>query len=441
MAAIVTQSLRQKLLDLLEASITGDSDNYYIGIARSEQWNDSDTVPVPTDTSWEERRFRQSMQSVKVAETKSFVVPRVTWSSGTIYSAYDDKASGHPSTSYYVITDENNVYVCVERARNTDGSAKTSTVKPTGTSTSFLQTADGYTWQYLYSVNTASAANFLTSNYMPVQYIDSAEDVTQALQEAVQDAATSGEVLSIVVTNGGSGYTSAPTVAISGDGTGATATATVSGGAVTRIVMSARGSGYNNAVVSFSGGGGSGATARAVLPPPSGIGFNAKNDLRSRAIMFNTKPSGTEGGDFIVGNDFRQIAVIRNIKDYSGSNFVGNTGLALKSMQLTDATGFVADGTITGDTSLSQAIIDYVDSDTIFFHQNDTTGFGLFDSDIGSTVSSAGNTTTLISITDSADVNAFTGDIIYIENRSPVTRSTEQTEDIKAIINLEELEE
>lgn len=72
-------------------------------------------------------------------------------------------------------------------------------------------------------------------------------------------------VVSYTVTAGGSGYTSAPTVAITGDGTGATATATVAGGAVTAVNVVTKGSGYTTATVGFSGGGGTGATADAVL--------------------------------------------------------------------------------------------------------------------------------------------------------------------------------
>jgi autotransporter-associated beta strand protein len=68
-------------------------------------------------------------------------------------------------------------------------------------------------------------------------------------------------VSAIQVTAGGSGYTTAPTVVISG-GTGAAAVATVSGGAVTAITVGNRGSAYSGRpTVSFTGGGGSGATA------------------------------------------------------------------------------------------------------------------------------------------------------------------------------------
>ncbi|WP_137034491.1 hypothetical protein [Klebsiella pneumoniae] len=83
-----------------------------------------------------------------------------------------------------------------------------------------------------------------------------------------------GRLQSIAVTAGGSGYTSAPTVEIAGGGgTGALATATVSGGVVTKISVLYRGFGYTSApTVTISGGGGSGATATATVSSGGVIG-------------------------------------------------------------------------------------------------------------------------------------------------------------------------
>lgn len=83
---------------------------------------------------------------------------------------------------------------------------------------------------------------------------------TAPFQPAVEAAITS-----IQVTNGGTGYTSAPSVTLSGGGgSGASATASVSGGVVTSIVLDNPGTGYTSApTVGFTGGGGSGATATA----------------------------------------------------------------------------------------------------------------------------------------------------------------------------------
>lgn len=76
-------------------------------------------------------------------------------------------------------------------------------------------------------------------------------------------------VRSIAVTNGGSGYTSAPTVAFSGGGgTGAAGTAVLGTGAnegkVVSVTITNPGSGYTSApTIAFSGGAGTGAAATA----------------------------------------------------------------------------------------------------------------------------------------------------------------------------------
>ena len=83
---------------------------------------------------------------------------------------------------------------------------------------------------------------------------------------------TIGSVGLIGITNGGTGYTSAPSVVISGPdqvgGVQANATATIAAGAVTAVTLSNAGTGYTNAAnltVTFSGGAGSGANAVASL--------------------------------------------------------------------------------------------------------------------------------------------------------------------------------
>jgi hypothetical protein len=100
---------------------------------------------------------------------------------------------------------------------------------------------------------------------------------TQAAIDAVNEVrqrAWSSGVKEIVVTNGGSGYTSAPTVKFQGGGgTGLSAKVTVSGGRVTSVTFEAdpvigltNGIGYTSApAITFEGGGGSGAEANCVM--------------------------------------------------------------------------------------------------------------------------------------------------------------------------------
>jgi len=75
----------------------------------------------------------------------------------------------------------------------------------------------------------------------------------------------------VVITNGGSGYTSQPTITASGgSGTGATFTATIVNKIITAITITNPGSGYvigDTPTLSITGGGGSSATATITIMP------------------------------------------------------------------------------------------------------------------------------------------------------------------------------
>lgn len=96
------------------------------------------------------------------------------------------------------------------------------------------------------------------------------------------------------VTNGGSGYTSAPTVGFSGGGgSGAAATAFLHGGAVRGVRMTGYGTGYTSApTVGFTGGGGSAAAGTAVLSVPVPVGRELQLQLQLGVTL---KRGGTVG--------------------------------------------------------------------------------------------------------------------------------------------------
>lgn len=81
----------------------------------------------------------------------------------------------------------------------------------------------------------------------------------------IKTPTASGTVTSINIINGGTGYTTAPPVTITGGGgTGATATATITSGSVTQITITNAGTGYTYTPdVAITGGAGVGAVATA----------------------------------------------------------------------------------------------------------------------------------------------------------------------------------
>ncbi len=107
------------------------------------------------------------------------------------------------------------------------------------------------------------------TNYWRAQPVKVGEDFVQTATSST-DTPIPLELSAIEVVEGGAGYTSVPTVSITGGGgTGATAEAVVAQGVVTAINLTNAGSGYTTLpAVTLSGGGGTGATATAAGQQP-----------------------------------------------------------------------------------------------------------------------------------------------------------------------------
>ena len=126
------------------------------------------------------------------------IAPRYNWTSGTVYTQYDNSVANLFDREFYVLTSDNNVYKCIDNNR---GAA--STVEPTGTSTSIITTSDNYRWKFMFTITTADAQKFLTSTHIPVREITANNG---SAQWAVQQAAANGSIEHIVITANGSGY-------------------------------------------------------------------------------------------------------------------------------------------------------------------------------------------------------------------------------------------
>ena len=258
------------------------------------------------------------------------------------------------------------------------------------------------------SVSSATANKFQSANFMPVEFIDkdSAGGVSgtrlasfssnQTEQLAIQEASILGQVVGYAIDNPGSGYGSAPTLTITGDGSSASATATISGGAVVKVEVtdsstgvfkpSNMGSGYNFASVTVSGG-----------SPDS-------------------------------------AAIIRPIL---------NTLTVLNFASIN--TAFEKDQVITGGTSGAKAIVDFdstgstgVAGGALFIHQTDSNGFTPFTT--GETITASGGSNGVLLGSSrhdsSAEVDPNSGQLLYVDNRSAITRASGQTEDLKIVIQV-----
>ena len=349
MAAIITSKFR---LDTTNKFVNSLSDNqFYMALGRPNAWTD-DTVPAtPYENDYTSHTLWENMFAMKRVDATDIIhcAPRNLWVSGTTYVEYDDQDTNIESKVYFVISANNNVYMCLKAGAG----ASTTNPDTTGVQTSGVinhSGSDGYIWKYMYTVPTADVTKFLTTSFIPVRHIKEVpaggSDTALTNQWSVQSNAVDGAIYNMKITTAGTGYSSAPTLAIVGDGSGATATATVAGGAITGITMTAVGSGYTHATVTVTGGSGSNGAIRPVIGPVGGFGADPTNDLRAHYVTINSVFTGDESGTIPDSNDFRQIAVIKNpiekanetaTLSASGSMVVGNFYKILTIGTSTDA--------------------------------------------------------------------------------------------------------
>lgn len=167
MVSIVTNNFRHKNAEeFIESFTESPETNYYAFIGRSSAWPDDNAPPVPTfsdddiEDSWNALLAMKKIGAANVAK----VTRRIDWVSGTVYTQYDSSDANLFLKDFYVLTDDFNVYKCIN-----NNSGGTSTVKPSGNSISEIITGDGYTWKYMYTISGSDILNFLLDDWMPVR--------------------------------------------------------------------------------------------------------------------------------------------------------------------------------------------------------------------------------------------------------------------------------
>ena len=484
MPAIITDKFRFHNAEQFSEAFTEASGNtMYLGIGRPQAFATStradsrtenqgtDVAPItPADNvNAQTITFDDMLAAKKITSSDvTFAIPRRNWTSGTVYDEYrhdygeritgtttaktaNSGASTLFDATFYVLTAARNVYKCLDNNSNA-----ASTVEPTGTDVTILSTADGYKWKYMYTLSASQQANFLSTDFMAV-----------STNSTVSSAAVDGAVNVIKIKTAGSGGTDGTHtgIAIRGDGSGGVCSVTVTSGAVTAVTVTSPGTGYTFGTVSNAQIVAAGATSLVgaeldvIIEPKGGHGFNAIEELGGFYVMLNTSLEGTESantGDVTVANDFRKISLIRD-PDAGGSAATSTTLRATKAINLTGVSGtFTADEEInqasTGavgkvvewdsvnsilyyiQTKFNDEGVDSNGNQTAFSGTNAVTGQSSSASGTPTTTTSTINNVSFTSGYSSPEIDHDTGDILYIENRAPITRAADQTENIKLII-------
>lgn len=508
--------------------------NTYLGIGRPVTWTSS-IPPQPIETTdYVNETFRNLVSLKKVtASDINLVIPRIDWTTGTVYSEYAanlelyttssltalsgysnttsiggtaNSLSGDSSTNYsssltvgdkiliqgtgsesapvvikeivsitntkfltvnsafaqsytsnvvykyiendiqyankfYVRNTKDQIFKCLS---NNSGAASTQMpeIKIDGSlpESAFITTSDNYKWKYMYTIPSGMKEKFFTSQWMPV-----------VSESNVTNAAIDGRLSIFKVISGGAGYqsggstSSATIITVTGDGSDANLTAVVSSGVITGINILNPGSGYTTATLTFTDPTKLPATATAnvlaIIEPQNGNGYDPFYELGAKSIMFSVNLEGTENATIPTTNasdifDYRQISLIKNPKSNTNT-FLSGTNYKVASVinVVSPPSDFRMDETVyqgtTLETSTYSATVVNWDSSNNQIWVNNQVGTFSATAPIKGTVQTS-SVSTLSMITPEYDL--FTGEVLYIENREPVLRSSSQTEQVKVIL-------
>jgi hypothetical protein len=97
-------------------------------------------------------------------------------------------------------------------------------------------------------------------------------------------------------------------------------------------------------------------------------------------------PDSDENGEWVIGNSFRQLGILKNPKvgDISSdSDYIAAAGNTLRGLRFASvSTAFTVGSTIQGATSSAKALVDKISgagsSTIIYYHQSEATGFTQF---------------------------------------------------------------
>lgn len=463
MSSSITESYKKLLIDLFRSDISGDSASYYVGFASPEDITEGEDIASP----YQESKFRHALLSVKRMANSSFVVPKYEWTANTIYAQYDNDQD----KNFYVVNSSNQVFVCIETSRTSDGTELPSTVEPTAilanNRAKTFETTDGYKWRYLYPISNIGIATYNTIDWLPVKIIPPTTDFISIPQEnrqqVLQDSAVSGEIINLMIDSGGTypeGAT-APTITITGNGSNARFVCDLSGGRIVRVRVDsdgtfstptrwAHGSGYDYASAVVS-------TGDAVLRPVlsrDGINADPVKTLRATSVMLQVDFAGDEFDTILAQNDFSQVGLLRSLKKFTDSDFTGNTGNAIKSLDLTTITSgsqFFEDETFynNGQTAVGKVVYHDTINQKLYYYQDESTNFTAFDETIDDTISAFGpgnsGTAGIFTAVNQPDFDPYSGELLYINNLNAlgsgsstigIIREDAQTEDIRIVIQL-----
>jgi len=347
---------------------------------------------------------------------------------------------------------------------------------------------DNYMFKYMYTLTASEADRFLTTNFIPVP-TDSSSELT--------DGDGKIHVVDIVNAGTGYTGTGPYYTPIKGDGTGAILKFYITNGSISdfgngatdtfvlddgTLAVEQQNTGYTYGYVDLSDvysdqllttpfsltNTGTDAVIRPIISPKGGHGSNFVAELGAHFVTINVQLNQSEGDDITVNNDFRQLGIVVDPFDYgdSISRSTDSTRRQTYAVHFSSTTGsgnFTIDEKITqnvsGETAVGRVVdwdstnnilyyiqerhVDYGVSSTYRYYAfsgaNNIVGSssgteGVIDTSNTSITLPNNNTITFTAGYCTPEMQPDSGNIIYLENRKPISRAEDQTEDIKITI-------
>ena len=401
------------------------------------------------------------------------------------------------SSNYFVLNSDFRVYICLKNGTSPEQpDGKPSLDEPTFTDLEPKvagTSGDGYVWKYLYTIKPSELIKFDSTEFMPVP----SDWATGSDNSAVRDNAIDGGIKVVVIQNRGVGlgtanrtYTRVP---IKGDGSGAECTVVVNADQqIGSVDVTNQGSNYTFGTVDIVAGGlprpDSYPQLDVIIPPTGGHGADIYKELgATNALVYSRIENDSENPDFITGNQIARIGILENPKAFGSSSILTlDKASAAYAMRLT-GTGY-SSATFTADSIITQTtgtgvtaigkVISYDQITGVLKYWQDRTMAGFttvgaatttpifgfnadrFTADIsdggsvnitGGSISLGINTAfdglstsinnktyylgqTFTSGLSNPEVKKYSGNMLYIDHRPAITRSSNQKEDIKVIL-------
>ncbi len=401
------------------------------------------------------------------------------------------------SASYFVINEDYQVYICLQNGTDPDNpSGRPSLDEPTFTDLeprSAGTSGDGYIWKYLFRIKPSEIVKFETTDYIPVP----SDWSTSSDNAAVRDNAVDGSIKIVAITDRGVGLGTAnrtySNVPIRGDGTGATCTIVINNDQkVDTITVSNQGSDYTFGNVDLVAGGVPTGTSRptfdVIMTPQGGHGADIYRELGAyNVLLYSRIENDNENPDFITGNQVARIGVVQNPEESAGTILTSDKSSAVPAIKLVgagyssatfEADSYVTQTIATGSTAVGR-VINYDQTTGVlkYWQDRSVAGFNTvgtaqtlptygFDLKEFTDAPSTGGSITIVPSTGSnlaidtsftgvstvinnrtyylgqsfdngvagAEVRKHSGNIVYVDNRPSITRSSNQKEDIKVIL-------